>query len=358
MEVRRPDAGLAPLERYLSVLKCDSLKALECRICERINHAVRSRQGEHLPVKLSACVAQFDIDPNPRFESAVAHGRLAFDDRVGQFVVSLSRRPGSQGGSLRQQLADPFVRRQRFTYAHEVAHRFCYIQADDGTWIRAAERASASSRPYTRLRLLRKLMIHEELLCNSIAGRVLIPDDILSRRVGLLAPGFRADPGIFSANLDELCDEFAVTRDCMLIQIKKTLRRSQNLLGDLVWFLVRTDGASLVPRFATCALPAAIAGVAPVEVYPGEEVTARSEAIAAFVRRALTGSMPDSGPGEWPCVLATKQKTTVHVKLTGHYSVDRYRSIPGGTVLLWGNATLGRPLTNHAQGVLCKENYL
>ena len=66
----------------------------------------------------------------------------------------------------------------RFTYAHEVAHRFFSVK-EGGKWCRARDLATSDLPLADEMKQKITLSRIEEGLRNSIARRVLIPDDQL-----------------------------------------------------------------------------------------------------------------------------------------------------------------------------------
>ena|GEM_PF-4318282 len=132
-----------------------------------------------LPIRLAGSVASFQIAPRPVFDDKVPTGRLTFDRDAGQFIIALNPRPHQRvwlddDPSLSLQ---PFL---RFAYAHEVAHRFFFVESD-GRWQRALERTTRAIAPAAlRERAVLELYKLEEDSCNRIAGRVLVPEEALA----------------------------------------------------------------------------------------------------------------------------------------------------------------------------------
>lgn len=146
-------------------------------IIERLLARIRQSGAMIPPVYLSNIVGEFDIDPIPEIvsDSRDAHASLRYDEQAGCFRIRIWR------GDLLDQpglfdVEERLTYRGRFSYAHEIAHRFFYVFCRNGLrWRRAIDVVTdqLDSRSAT---IVRQRLSHiEEQTCNTIARRVLAP---------------------------------------------------------------------------------------------------------------------------------------------------------------------------------------
>jgi hypothetical protein len=232
--VARPteEKRLTPQRRYLELLDASSIADLEERIVDDIQSAVTTKSGEELPVRLSRIAQLFSVDPKPLFDTKIPLGQISYDPEIGNFVIRLGlsefeRSHRNKGDTLYEEVMsaqdDPIMtRRLRFTYAHELAHRFLFVRQNDA-WVRAVEAACRAKRATAAAAEIRRLKTVEEQLCDRIAGRLLVPPDRLKAHLEKrFATGGTID---FADTVEQLADKFAVSRECMLVQIQRALRK-------------------------------------------------------------------------------------------------------------------------------------
>jgi hypothetical protein len=215
----------SPQAKYLQLLGAPNVKTLENQIVDTILGAVRQRHsGRRLPVRLSSVANDFCISPVPHLTHGAHDGHLEYQEHSGQFVITLCTpfpdRP------LREQ---PNQSRMRFTYAHEVAHRFFFVN-QHGKWARARDLATSNLPLAEEMKHKITLSRIEEGLCNSIARRVLIPDIELDAVD--LRDWFGKGKGFIDL-LTATARKFGVSRDCLLVRLQRN-----RVSGPHVAFLV------------------------------------------------------------------------------------------------------------------------
>jgi hypothetical protein len=199
--------------KYLRILGAPDVRTLEDRIVDTILGAVRQRHsGTRLPVRLSAVANDFCISPVPHLTHGSHDGQLEYEEHSRQFVITLCTpypdRP------LREQ---PNRTRMRFTYAHEVAHRFFFVN-ERGKWSRARDLATSNLPLAEEMKQKITLSRIEEGLCNSIARRVLIPDVEID---AVDLKDWFAKGKEFVHLLTATARKFGVSRDCLLVRLQR-----------------------------------------------------------------------------------------------------------------------------------------
>lgn len=217
--------------RYLDLLGASDIPTLERSIVDQILRSIPRRSPIDVPVRVSRGASQLLVDTNPRFSVSVPEGRIAFDETLKQFVVTLNSRyenvrlQDAAAGMSTETVVSSLLLRGRFTYAHEIAHRFCFVSTEEG-WVRAIDVATREmDDPASCIRAVRRLVALEEWLCNSVAGKVLIPDEVLSEDVGTLFPSdsFPGDES-FYGNVCSLANKLLVSRECLLYRIQRAIQ--------------------------------------------------------------------------------------------------------------------------------------
>jgi hypothetical protein len=203
----------SPHAKYLRLLGAPDVKALEDQIVDTILGAVRQRHSDRrLPVRLSSVANDFCISPIPHLAHGAHDGQLEYEERIGRFVITLCTpfpdRP------LHEQ---PNRARMRFTYAHEVAHRFFFVN-ERGKWSRARDLATSNLPLAEEMKQKITLSRIEEGLCNSIARRVLIPDVELG---GVDLRDWFGKGKEFINLLTATARKFGVSRDCLLVRLQR-----------------------------------------------------------------------------------------------------------------------------------------
>jgi hypothetical protein len=213
------------IPHYLELLGVRTRAAYETDVVQRVLSGVDRRSGRTLPIRLSMVAQDFLIDPLPEIEPSVRDGCLEFDKTKGKFVIKLGRNSRKRELGPRDMLYEGLnpllLRRERFTYAHEFAHRFFFVE-EGGTWRRAADIAVAGLTGADHFDASARLYRSEERSCNNIARRLLVPDDGLRNLTNALCP--RGDFLLFSHELKEYANTFAISHDCMFV----TLRRASD----------------------------------------------------------------------------------------------------------------------------------
>lgn len=129
------------------------------------------------PIMLSSVAGDFSIQPEPNIENMDdAYGMINFDKTKGEFIITL------RGDCMQDEAQHPWQESHlnlmgRFTYTHEIAHRFLFIPKGDGNFINARNetlKKVEDPNPFYHLREL------EEMSCNLIARRTLIPSPLVA----------------------------------------------------------------------------------------------------------------------------------------------------------------------------------
>jgi hypothetical protein len=276
------------LRRYCDLFGVASPRELRDTVVSWLLSAVAEAGGGHAPpIRLADAVHRFGISPH--VESIVRDnavrvvpwqptlpfvehmscgfirgrhdGEIYYNERLRQFVIRLrdSHGPGDKV-------------RLRFTFAHEVAHRFFFVPSGDG-WVRAVMRVSQDLPERYRMQAKWYLTRAEEELCNAIARRVLVPDHLLEP----FCPVHRwvAEGEVFAARLMDAAWAFRVSPRTLLVRLKDVSRRAQKSSHFAVMIRVRngTPGPSHWPdaRVITGFGPDFIHGVK-LSWYPGLDV--------------------------------------------------------------------------------------
>ena len=199
---------------YLGLLGAKTTHEVEARIVHQIAAALAESGKNTIPLRLSTVARGFSILPVPQFVSIDHDGEIAFDEKIARFVIRL-RRP-EQPTSMRSLGSNP---RYRFTYAHEMAHRFFFVE-HGGTWKRALDVATAGLDLASRLREKITLSRIEEGMCNSVARRILIPDSFLSTHCPL--DEWFSEGSKFFSLLTSAARSCCVSRDVLLLRLEKS----------------------------------------------------------------------------------------------------------------------------------------
>jgi hypothetical protein len=207
--------------RYYQLLSTDSLTSYVRAISSQLIAALGRLAGP--PVRLSTIAARFQIDPIPRFGLVEGDGRIDFVREGNKFIITIQgpAPPARINNALFDDFnhSDDLIARQRFTYAHEMAHRFFYVSTEDDGWVRALSVAAADATPGTRNEQLRRLIKREEAACNTIARTVLVPPVLLAE---LFGGSLSSQPSsMFLVALRRLAKTFRVSEECALIRIQQ-----------------------------------------------------------------------------------------------------------------------------------------
>lgn len=341
--VRRERAVRNSLDKYLGILNAESTTSHVKGIIDRIVAVVRAKQGTLLPVKLSAIVPEFSMEPVPRYEIGITHGRLEYNLVNGLFEIILPER--ARPLSTHNFLPDLewFAHqsaRARFTYAHEVAHRFFYVQGD-GSWRRALEVAVEGEIGSARLASIRSISAAEEAACNRIAGEVLVPQDLLSPLAKLNLVDVTQSPNVtFSKRISELARLFQVSLECMMVQVQRAIdRRSLEVGSNFVALTIARSttkgggvGTMTKPRIASSLVPPTV-DQSLASIFTGLAVDNLGAEFSEMIRNIMDR---DAQGGDFSCSLRTKlSRFEISSKLSGYW-ISRGPSNMK-RVFIWGN---------------------
>lgn len=166
---------------------------------------------------------------------------LEFDSATDTFRISLRSLPDSVDLDSRNR--NVTARHLRFAYAHELAHRFLYVQTQ-GTWRRALAIVADEYDGVDRMAAIRQMSALEETICSDAASRILLPDAIVVPAIGHFEPSDDEgdDPGDIERVwrlIGYVADRFNVSWWCALRRMAK-LRQSDMLpsIGDDFCFLL------------------------------------------------------------------------------------------------------------------------
>lgn len=109
-------------------------------------------------------------------DPTIRRAAIEYDRQSDEFVIVLADNPRIHGPDAGAREA--IVKHQRFSYAHEFAHRFLFVRRE-GTWTRALAVVARTPQNVPPLVVARKLTTLEERVCNDVAGRLLVPEDAL-----------------------------------------------------------------------------------------------------------------------------------------------------------------------------------
>lgn len=145
---------------------------------------LRAKVGENSipPVFLSSAAEDFLIDPEPIFnrDKYSNTGQISFDQKNGHFVIEMENELLTNPNDMPVNFAESgLTPRGRFTYAHEIAHRFFFVPTNHGwEWgitLLTKYKKHSSFLQFAFYYLNRQ----EERYCNQIARQVLVPADAL-----------------------------------------------------------------------------------------------------------------------------------------------------------------------------------
>lgn len=177
---------------YCAVLGTKTLPALAERTVEKITRKLREKGSPIPPVLLALIASDFLVKPEPEIDATLgtALGRLELEGDSGLFKVMLhpnlapSRALPGQYLDGETSIEERLTRRGRFTYAHEFAHRFFFVPArQPGDWQRAVDKVTEAVGPEDTVSARRYIQDQEEVLCNTIARRILLPASELAEFV-------------------------------------------------------------------------------------------------------------------------------------------------------------------------------
>lgn len=306
------------LQRYFELLDVENRDQLENRVVAAIIGALEPNQA--IPVRLSSIAPKFEILPKPEIASFPHDGEIRFDEGADAFVIRLCS----------QHNAWPM--RQRFTYAHEFAHRFFFIRTTEG-WCRAQDLAFEDSATTNseRLKARRVLREFEEGLCNTIARRVLLPDDFVATQCDL--DRWFDDAKTFASRLDEAARRAGVSRQTLLVRLSGSL--PANYPKSRYAFTLEVSQGTMVMRGAEKLR--AGAGIFPGPnlrnkvLYPGADIEALSPGTLTLFSDVMTSKRREAAALTLP--IRDKDGEGVSILLDGWC-----RRMNVKQMLVWGTA--------------------
>ncbi len=306
-----------PQRVYFDILGVPDATSLVEKIVSVVMNQVREKPAAIPPVSLAPTASDFLIDPRPIHEDLRGDGKLGYDNNRGRFVITLGRKSAlrqcSSGSTTVVSSAihsEPWsdltlTPRGRFTYAHELAHRFFFIKRDSG-WVRALDLALQQINPAQRFRAQRILTTLEESLCNRIARRVLVPDDLFLGAIQNGELGTRAISPEKMKSVPQLirglAQVFAVSSECIIVKLQKAA--STGLISFPEAFCLLLIGESNMKgnsdrsrwdiRVKTAILPERLGGLRLQPMFIGMSVQNLGEEAAHLLHRVL--KEPDVSP--------------------------------------------------------------
>lgn len=197
---------------YLNLLGEPSKADLEQKIVRTVRVALDACGRSRPPIRLSAVAEQFKIRPSPEIVRKNQTSTIEFDEESGQFRIYLN--PSVVGPRTETDSQVGSHRNLRFTYAHEFAHRFLFVESRE-RWERALRLVVAARPSFERLSAARTLSILEERLCNRAAGRLLAPEEELVACItGTLDAYAREDASAIWPAIDAIADRFQISSWC------------------------------------------------------------------------------------------------------------------------------------------------
>ena len=319
-------AGSPVLRRYLDLLETADLSVFEDRVVALLLRDAR-KSGEVLtpPIRLFKIVSRFSIIPVPQFITGSHDGELEFDSARGRFVIKLCVAENGEFGGRRTTHT-----RDRFTYAHEVAHRFFFVPRAGG-WERALEVATSDLSAAEGMKERITLAEKEEELCNNIARRVLVPEEFLNAYCQT-KQWFESGRDFFY-ELSYAASLLDVSRDCLLVRLDKS--SGVELTERYAAFIVR---GAIDPSTGRTVRRLKLAnGIFPAKrklgkrrLYPGFEWAKAGREAYSFVADRLREGKPSSG--ELDLCLSSSEDGLGGLRMRGWW-----RLLDGESVALWGS---------------------
>lgn len=205
------------LERYFTLLGFRGRGHAVSVVAGKLLTALDTRGCLAPPIRLSPIAHEFLVHPTPTFDDSVPEGRIGFDRAQGCFRIRLNPLAGSRDNPAA--ISGP-RRRLRFTYAHEFAHRFFFVESGD-TWARAALLATNAN-----TQISSEVALQEEQLCNRIAADVLVPECLLADLVTKCGwPEAIDQEQNLLALASRVANRLDVTLECVLVRIERAISR-------------------------------------------------------------------------------------------------------------------------------------
>lgn len=332
---------MTKLRQYLDLLGVASREEQVARVTSQILIELEKKGRLTAPIKLSKIAGEFLISPMPIFDPAVKEGRLEYSSRARRFQIKLRPIEGSHAStkatSDRLAASETTLNRMRFTYAHELAHRFFYIR-ENGGWKRALQAIPDGRTGSSTIRTLLNLRGQEERMCNEIARNILVPAKLLKEafhQYAIDSEGKLKDD--FATLIGLLADHFEVSRTSMLVRILRAAQQHELEVPQRFGFALVVEknvNGETKSHFALFLMPRALdANVRPV--FSGmalEKLGQEWKYFWTHIPRAI-----NSGSLDLSTVLDRVDKTTVCSRFKGRW-VDLSFKNPEGSrrFLTWG----------------------
>jgi len=265
-------------------------------------------------------------------------GQIDFDSRSGMFVIKLCRASDSPSAKKGGGLA-----RLRFTYAHEMAHRFFFIRRSN-SWIRALDAAVAGLPVSVTMKERITLNRIEEGICNNIARRLLIPDDSLISDCKI-SEWFNEGQAFFRLLADK-AKTFGVSVDCLLVRLQKASRMAEIDWSDPSFAIVVALSrghvlrrGDLKPRIVTALMPQTIGDFQPQQIYPGFSFEKFGNEAVEAITPLLSAGSQKCGRTQQRVTLLGKKGTgssKVTFLIDGWWQMLSSESVQSPRLLLWG----------------------
>jgi hypothetical protein len=339
---------------YLKLLNASDFQTLGATIARRILDSIPRRPPLEVPIIVSRAARSLQINPKPKFSSGVKEGRIAFEEDEKRFVITLNGRyeqarlnrprrdiSGSESPSS-------LLLRGRFTYAHEVAHRCCFVLSD-GVWKPAIDLATEGLGLPDRVKAMRVLTALEEGVCNSAAAKVLIPEEVFLQRIGARLPSnnLPSDESFFR-RVDLLSQDLLVSRESLIRRCRMAIQQGVLEIEDNFCILLfrvsdRTSGgrSHWKPRVSIAITPGAFSQGRP-HLVSGMEIERLGTPALRFVTALLRDpSWRPYGTLELPVTTARSIFGRTSIPLTasikGWWQTFGSRRDDGARkVLIWG----------------------
>lgn len=147
-----------------------------------IHYKLQTNGVMHPPVLLSTIAEDFSINPAFRLKPLGSNmGTMKFDQDQGCFVITINQSLTRDPQQISLATETDLNPGGRFTYAHEIAHRFFYIPSPEKGYERCISLAVSDPQEPKSKGVIIDLKDQEERLCNYIARRVLLPEFLVAK---------------------------------------------------------------------------------------------------------------------------------------------------------------------------------
>lgn len=336
---RQPDPGPSSRRKYLSLLGSPDLSTFEDEVVKRVlNELRKSSPQSALPVRLSTVADRFLIKPKPEMIEGNHDGEIDFHSGSGMFVIKLCQTADTSSAKRRSGLA-----RLRFTYAHEMAHRFFFIP-NSGAWIRAVDAVLAGLPAPLAMKERITIGRIEEGVCNNIARRLLMPHDSLVSECKI--DEWFIEDRAFSRRLANTARKFGVSLDCLLVRLQRASQSHEiSSRGSYCVFVIALSRGhvlrrgDLKPRVITALLPETVGDFRPKRVYPGFTLDKFGQETVEAIAPLLSEISPPSGRTKHLLTLAGERQGAQSKQdflIDGWWQILSPERSQGRRLVLWG----------------------